>query len=301
MNSAIVFDIRRFSVHDGPGIRTTVFLKGCPLRCVWCHNPESWRSSPEILFSPEKCSRCGTCVMVCPERCRTPIPGEAPGFDRSRCTACGRCADRCLSGALELCGVRRLPEEVLREVLKDRIFYENSGGGLTLSGGEPMFSLDFTRELLELARRNGIHVCMETCGFAPPEQFREILPMVDLFLFDIKSVLPEKHRRFTGRENGRILENLRLLNRAGAELILRCPIVPGWNDSEPELLGLAALAEELGQVRAVEVEAYHPLGVSKAHRLGLEGFRETAFAPPELVMRRVAAIASATRVPVRKI
>ena len=237
MNSAIVFDIRRFSVHDGPGIRTTVFLKGCPLRCVWCHNPESWRSSPEILFSPEKCSRCGTCVMVCPERCRTPIPGEAPGFDRSRCTACGRCADRCLSGALELCGVRRLPEEVLREVLKDRIFYENSGGGLTLSGGEPM----------------------------------------------------------------RILENLRLLNRAGAELILRCPIVPGWNDSEPELLGIAALAEELGQVRAVEVEAYHPLGVSKAHRLGLEGFRETAFAPPELVMRRVAAIASATRVPVRKI
>ncbi len=299
MKPGIVFDIQKFSVHDGPGIRTTVFLKGCPLRCLWCHNPESWHMRPEILFSPEKCTGCGACVRVCPNGCRT-LSGGRLSFDRSACTGCGLCAKHCFYDALKLCGAQRTPESVMEEVLKDRPFYENSGGGMTVSGGEPMAQFEFTMELLKLAKGNGLHVCLETCGFTPWKQCAEILPYVDLFLFDIKTVDPKKHRRFTGQDNTRILANLRGLDAAGAELHLRCPMIPELNDSDAELCGIGALANTLTHVREIEVEPYHPLGVSKAYRLGIADGFEAPFTPKDVSDRWVARIAATTNIPVRK-
>ena len=298
--AGVVFDIQKFSVHDGPGIRTTVFLKGCPLRCIWCHNPESWNAHPEILYSPEKCTACAACVSTCPKACHVRAEGDGtPRFGRDGCAGCGACARRCPSGALELCGMRRTPGEVLAEVAKDRPFYENSGGGLTLSGGEPMAQFAFARELLDLAKQNGLHTCMETCGFAPQERFREILPRVDLFLFDLKTVDPEKHRRLVGRDNAGILDNLRFLDAAGADIHLCAPLVAGLNDSEAELRDIALLAESLPRVRLIEVKPYHPLGLSKARRLGMPNGFAAAFTPAETVEDWARRIAPNTRVPVR--
>lgn len=295
----IIFDIQKFSVHDGPGIRTTVFLKGCPLRCLWCHNPESWQVAAEILFSPDKCISCGGCVRVCPWECHI-LKDALHGFDRTDCIGCGLCAKHCLTGALELCGSFMTADEVMAEVLKDRAFYENSGGGLTVSGGEPMAQFEFMRKLLELAKENGLHVCLETCGFAPWERYMELLPLVDLFLFDIKSVDQEKHRKFTGQDNVLILDNLRALDRAGAALHLRCPVVAGLNDSQAELRGIAVLAEGLTQVQEIDVEPYHPLGASKAYRLGLTNGFEAPFTPKEISDQWVKMIAENTKIPVRK-
>lgn len=299
MTLGMVFDIQKFSVHDGPGIRTTVFLKGCPLRCLWCHNPESWHTYPELLFSAERCTGCGECVKVCPNGCHT-LKDGIHTFNRSACTGCGRCVRHCFFAVLELCGSLRSPQSVMDEVLKDRPFYENSAGGITVSGGEPMAQFEFTRDLLKLAKENALHVCLETCGFATGEQHLEILPYVDLFLFDIKTIDSEKHRRFTGQDNTLILENLRLLDHAGAKLHLRCPMISSLNDSEAELNGIGVLANSLTHIQEIEVEPYHPLGVSKAHRLGIKDGFEAPLTPKEVSDRWVAQIAKTTDIPVRK-
>ena len=243
-----VFNIQRFCVNDGPGIRTTVFLKGCPLSCVWCHNPESQRFEPEILFYKDKCTGCGRCKCV---------------------TA----ADRdfvCFNGAKEICGKTVSANEVTAEVLKDKPFYENSGGGVTLSGGEPLAQYDFSLELLKKAKENGIHTAIETCGYAEKSKILEIAKYVDLFLFDCKETDQELHKEYTGFDNKIILENLKALSDAGSKIILRCPIIPGFNDRAEHFKGISEIAGKLSGIEHIEVEPFHPLGESKYSALGRE-------------------------------
>ncbi len=299
-----VFDIQHFAIHDGPGIRTTVFLKGCPLRCLWCHNPESQDPRPEILYSPEKCIGCRACEQACRQGAHRFTPGEAEGtlrhdYYRDLCIRCGECTRECYAGALELCGREMSAAEALAEALKDRPFYATSGGGLTLSGGEPLQQFEFTRVLLRMAKEAGLHTVVETCGAAPAAHFLEIAADVDLFYFDIKESDPARHRRYTGASNELILANLQALDARGAALVLRCPVIPGLNDRAEHFAELGALAGRLRGVQAVHVLPYHNLGTNKQARLG----RAAAFALAESpsaaqVAAWVAEIGKATRVPV---
>lgn len=266
MNGTI-FDIQRFCVHDGPGIRTTVFFKGCPLRCIWCHNPESQKKKAEIAYYPQKCIGCGGCIAVCPENCHTLAEGHC--FDRTNCIACGKCAEACVADSLELLGKTETAEKILKEVLRDRPFYQNSGGGLTVSGGEPLMQSDFLLELLKGAKSEGLHTCLETCGFSSKEVLRETAQYTDLFLFDIKETDDVRHQKLTGVPFTPILENLRYLNSLGAAIILRCPLVPEINDREEHMEKIALLAAEL-EVQEVNVMAYHRLGDGKYDAIGTE-------------------------------
>lgn len=294
-----VFDIQKFSLHDGPGIRTTVFLKGCPLRCAWCHNPESWKKQHEILYCAEKCIHCGNCVTLCPQGCHS-VDENGHHFDRTRCTGCGACTEKCYAEALSLCGKEWTVEAVLEEVLKDRAFYENSGGGMTISGGEPMAQFPFTLELIRQGKAAGLHVALETCGFAQEKQYAELTGLVDLFLFDIKSMNDENHRKFTGQSNELILSNLRFLDSCGATIRLRCPLIPGLNDAEDDLRRIGELANTLSHVAGIDVEPYHPLGVSKASQLGLKDCFTAPFAEKECWERWIAILRQYTSVEVVK-
>ena len=296
---AVIFDIQKFSVHDGPGIRTTVFFKGCPLRCIWCHNPESWKHSPQIFYSPEKCISCGQCVLPCIAHCHQ-INSAGHVYDRKNCQSFGKCVKVCPAEALSLCGREYSVEEVLAEVQKDRIFYDNSGGGMTLSGGEPMAQFEFSLALAKAAKESGLHVAIETCGYAPQKNYGTILPCIDLFLFDVKTTVPEKHRQLTGQDLTLIHENLRFIDRNGKKIQLRCPLVPGVNDSDEELAGIAALAETLDNVQSIDIEPYHPLGVSKANRLGQTCTYEAPFAPEEVWKKYLEYISARTGHCVRK-
>ncbi len=269
----MISDIIPFSVNDGPGIRTSVFLKGCPLHCRWCHNPEAHRREPQVMVLPSRCVRCGACAPVCPAAARGPH-GE---YDSGRCTGCGRCVSVCPAEACRISGMEMSPEEVLEKILPDKPFFRGRGG-VTISGGEPMDQPDFTRELAALLKLHGIGVVMETCGCAPWEHFAAVFPLVSLFLYDWKITDPEQHRFWTGTDNLLIRDNLARLHHIGAGIVLRCPLIPGVNDTPEHFDGIVSLVKELPRILQVELLPYHALGNDKRIQLGLP---RDGFSPPD--------------------
>jgi len=276
-----IFDIQRFSIHDGPGIRTTVFFKGCPLRCLWCGNPESISPYPSLSYVPERCIACGQCVKACQ---RGAVSTDAAGkavVDRQRCNACGDCVPRCDPKALEMVGREAGVEEVLAVVLRDREYYAASGGGLTLSGGDPLLQPDFASALLYAARVEGLHCCMETAGHAEWEVVDSLRPLVDLWLYDFKETDSQRHWKYTSVPNTQILANLRRLHAAGSRILLRCPMIPQHNARQEHLDGIVALTRELPKLVGVEVLPYYDLWRGKLKRFGLESRLPESVKPPD--------------------
>lgn len=296
-----VFNIQKFCINDGPGIRTTVFLKGCPLSCLWCHNPESKAAKPELMYDVRKCIMCGKCATVCPSGCHSFSEEKGHIFDREKCISCGKCEEVCYSSALEMAGKLREAEDVIAEVMKDKAFYDNSGGGMTLSGGEPMLQFDFAYELFRLAKEKGLHTCIETCGYAPSENYRKIAPLVDIFLFDYKETDPLRHKEYTGVTNELILDNLRMLDEMGAKTVLRCPIIPTLNDREDHFKGIADTANSLKNVLEINIEPYHPLGSGKSAMLGKKyALDELTFPSDDTVKEWIEKISKMTSLTVKK-
>ncbi len=266
MVKGTVFDVQRFSVHDGPGIRTTVFLKGCPLRCLWCHNPESQRLQPEVFFQPANCLDCRRCFSACPEQA---LDRDRPArVIRNRCTGCGECAAVCVTEALTMTGQEMMVEEVMDRIDRDAAFYATSGGGVTLSGGDPIAQVQFSVEILRRCQEKGYHTCVETSGQAPWSDLARILAHTDLVLYDIKAIDDRAHRRFTGVSNRRILDNARRAAELGKAMVLRVPVVPGCNDDPANLEATARFAASLPGCPAVELLPYHQMAESKYDRLG---------------------------------
>ena len=251
---AMLFDIQRGSYVDGPGIRTTVFFKGCNLDCKWCHNPESKSADRQMLFYSDKCIGCGKCVSVCPNKGK-------------KCELCGKCALFCPRDARKLCGREYGIEEVMRELLRDKCFYENSGGGVTFSGGECMLQIDFLSEILRECKTEGIHTAVDTAGNVPFSYFERILPFTDLFLYDIKAFSAEKHKEGTGADNARILENAKRLS-GKSKILFRIPVIGGFNDEETEMQKIADFLKDISHEK-VELLPYHALGEHKYRALGV--------------------------------
>jgi len=273
MTEGRVFAIKRFALHDGPGIRTTVFLKGCPLRCIWCHNPEGLSHERQLAFYRHLCVGCGKCYEVCPSGALRKKNSPIEDYDEEKCILCGKCAEACPANAIELVGQDLSVEEVLREVERDRHFYETSGGGTTVSGGEPVAQPDFTKEFLSAARAIGIHTVLDTCGFAPAESFEKCLELSDHVYYDVKVVDDRKHRRFTGSSNELILENLARVSVSGKPLTIRIPLVKGLNDYEDDISLFGDLIASLPgftDLRRIEIIPYHKIGEGKYGSLRLE-------------------------------
>jgi pyruvate formate lyase activating enzyme len=261
-----IFDIRRFSVHDGPGLRTTVFFKGCPLRCLWCHNPESQHRRQERMFWAERCLKCQSCIASCPQGALS-WNGTQVVTDNLKCTLSGACVETCYADARQIAGRKMTVDEVMSEIRRDIAFYDGSEGGATFSGGEPLLQPDFLLALLEACKASEIHTALDTSGFAGWDVLDRVRNSVDLFLYDLKLMDPGRHRKFTGAFNTRILENLQRLAKHGHHIIVRVPIIPGVNDDLENLRLTAAFASALGGLGRVDLLPYHHAAMSKYERL----------------------------------
>ncbi len=273
MKKGIIFDIKRYAIHDGPGIRTTVFFKGCPLHCPWCHNPEGQEEKPEIMWQASRCAlECTACVSVCPQMA-VEKKARIVLIDRQKCDLCGQCVEACLYEALEIVGREVTVEEVMAEVEKDRIFYEESGGGVTFSGGEPLFQPDFLEALLEACRQRNIQTAIDTCGYVSPEVMERIAQKVDLFLYDLKIIDDRKHREYTGVSNKLIFENLKMLLKKKKPVIIRIPLISGINDDQPNIKATVNFLYSLNSLKEVNLLPYHKGGDEKFRKLGKQNPR----------------------------
>jgi pyruvate formate lyase activating enzyme len=276
----VIFDIQRFSLHDGPGIRTTVFLKGCPLRCAWCCNPESVKYAPQLAFLDKNCNKCKDCISACNQHVFT-FSNENLHVNYSNCNLCGACIEVCNCNALKLFGYKTNADAVINEVRKDISYYKNSGGGMTLSGGEPLAQLDFAIEILKGARNHDIHTCVETSGFINKKLILKSIELVDIYLFDFKISSAAGHQKYTHVNKRTILDNLDILIKSGCSVILRCPIIPGINDNNMNFNGIARLSKKYPELAGIEIMPYHNWGVDKYKQIGEKPPFETGPASKE--------------------
>ncbi len=269
MNEAMIFNIERFSTEDGPGIRTVVFMKGCPLKCVWCHNPEGQSFQQEIFVFDKRCIDCGDCVEACPEKAIT-VKDKTPVIDRSKCTSCGKCAEVCIPNAIEVVGKKMTPDQVLEEVKKDEVFYQTSNGGVTLTGGEPISQIDFLEEFLKKCKEAGIHTAVETSGCGKWDIYERILPHTDLVMFDLKEMDGEKSREYVGIKPDLIIENAEKISRV-KPMWIRVPVIPGYTAYEDNIRKIADfIASKLPSVERIDLLPHHRLGEPKYKNLGRE-------------------------------
>jgi pyruvate formate lyase activating enzyme len=299
MKRGVVFNVQRFSLHDGPGIRTSVFLKGCPLACTWCHNPEGRLAAPEILVLEGRCIGCAACVAACElDLARPADQGSGWANGSAACVACGSCVDACPTQTRVMAGREMTVDEVMAEILLDRVFFEESGGGATFTGGEPLKQAEFVLPALGACRDHGIHTAVDTCGMVDREDLLAAAKLADLFLFDIKSMDPDIHRRHTGAGNERILSNLEALGEVHHNIWLRVPLIPGVNDSPHNIRSIRQLADSVRGVTKISLLPYHRLGSDKRMRLdGLDAF--AGMEPPsDQRLRELAARLRDGRVPV---
>lgn len=281
----IVFDIQRGSYVDGPGIRTTVFVKGCNLSCAWCHNPESRSAKPERMWYDNSCVRCGKCSEVCPEKALSYDPESGkPVLNKDKCSLCVKCASECLNDAIKICGKEMSTGEIFGVIEKDRIFYEATGGGMTISGGECMLNPDFVAELLRKCREADIHTAVDTAGCVPWENFERVLGYTDLFLYDVKCITPELHRKYVGADNSLILDNYKRLLSAGCKVHARIPMIPDCSANDKEFVKISDFLHRYPPEK-VELLPYHAMGESKFRALGL-GEPRLFKAPSDEAMRR---------------
>lgn len=267
MATGRILSIKRFEIHDGDGLRTTLFLKGCPLRCKWCHNPESLAAKPELGYYGHKCIHCGACASVCPTGAHSFV-GGVHSFDRAACVACGKCEGECLADALIFYGRSVTPKEILPKLTEDREFYKNSGGGVTISGGEPLLQAEFVSELLQLLKDEGINTAVDTCLFASHEQLLSVVPYTDTFLVDVKAIDREMHRELTGQYNDIIIENIKYLDSLSKPMEVRIPYIPGQNSGE--ITKIAEFLSTLSSLKGAKVLPYHSLSGTKYDSLGIE-------------------------------
>lgn len=287
----ILFNIQKCSIHDGPGIRTTIFLKGCLLRCIWCANPESQNCNPEIMLFPRKCIGCGACCKICPEHA---IVTTGTGFytDRKKCRQCGNCTEICYAEARSLVGKQISAEELFKEIEKDAVFYGSSHGGITVSGGEPLLQPEFLHEFFCLCKQHGIATAIETCGYAKYDRFSILKDDLDLMYIDIKHFNAERHRELTGVDNGLILENIEKMDLWDVPMIIRTPIIPGINDEPENIMKIAEFCRELNNVEQYELLAYHKLGIGKYKSLGKPYELEDVEPPSREEMQKLVNIAN---------
>lgn len=263
-----IMNIQKYSIHDGPGIRTTVFFKGCPLRCWWCHNPESLRCKHQVMFFEERCTGCGICAKRCPQNAIT-MNGKIPVVDQSKCNLCGHCTDFCFNNAREYVGKDVTVKELMDEIKKDEMFYDESNGGATFSGGEPLVQVDFLNEVLKACNERRIHTTVDTSGYSSWENLKKIADKVDLFLYDLKFIKNDKHKKYIGVSNEGILENLKNLSDLGSNIYVRMPIIAGINDDDEHIEGSIEFLSDLN-ILQVNLLPYHKMGMDKYSRLEME-------------------------------